>query len=105
MAASITKIYRSSNRARWQPLQTADPTSILVRHMPNSSPGRQTTDTAVTDFLSKNGSGPDTPLCGGGWRALRPEQPVPSASLEIGVSSHPKGIHSVALRMRAYCAQ
>ena len=59
MAASITKIYRSSNRARWQPLQTADPTSILVRHMPNSSPGRQTTDTAVIDFLSKNGSGPE----------------------------------------------
>jgi len=44
---------------RWQLLRTADPTSMLVRRMPNSSSGEQTTDTGVTKFLSKNGPGPE----------------------------------------------
>jgi hypothetical protein len=59
MAASITEIYRSSNGDRWQLVRTTDPTSMLVRHIPNPSSGGQTTDTAVADFLSANGPGPE----------------------------------------------
>jgi len=59
MAASIIEIYQSSNGDRWQLVGTADPTTMLVRHMPNPSSGGQTTDTTVADFLSTNGPGPE----------------------------------------------
>jgi hypothetical protein len=59
MPASITEIYRSANGDRWQLVRTTDPTNTLVRHIPNPSSGGQTTDTAVADFLSTNGPGPE----------------------------------------------
>jgi hypothetical protein len=59
MAASIIVIYRSSNGDRWQLIGTTDPTSMLVRHIPNPSSGGQTTDTTVADFLSTDGPGPE----------------------------------------------
>lgn len=57
MAISMIEIYRSSNGDRWQLVN--DPTSTLVRHIPNPSSGGQATDTPVTDFLSTNGPGPE----------------------------------------------
>jgi len=59
MAASVTEIYRSSNGDRWQLIETIDPPSPLVRHIPNPSSGGQTTETTVADFLGTNGSGPE----------------------------------------------
>lgn len=59
MATSITEIYRSSNGDCWQLVRTSDPTSTLVRHIPNPSSG-QTTDASVTDFLSTNSPGPES---------------------------------------------
>lgn len=59
MAASITELYRSSNGDRWQLVRTTDPMTMLVRHIANPSSGGQTTDTAVADFLSTNGTGPE----------------------------------------------
>ncbi len=59
MATSITEIYRSSNGDRWQLIRIDDPTSMLVRHIPNPSSGGQTTDTTVADFLSTNSPGPE----------------------------------------------
>jgi hypothetical protein len=57
MTASITEIYRSSNGDRWELVETNDPTSMLVRHIPNPSSGGRTTDTTVADFLRTNGPG------------------------------------------------
>jgi len=59
MAVSITEIYRSSNGDRWQLVRTSDSKVLLVRHIPNASSGGQTTDTAVADFLSIKGPGPE----------------------------------------------
>jgi hypothetical protein len=59
MANSITEIYRSSNGDRWQLVRTGDPANALVRHIPNASSGGSTTDTAVADFLSVDGTGPE----------------------------------------------
>jgi hypothetical protein len=59
MAASITEIYRSSNGDRWQLVRITEPTSMLVRQIPNPSSGGRTTDTTVADFLSTNGPGPE----------------------------------------------
>ena len=59
MATSITEIYRSSNGDRWQLVRTTDPTSMLVRHIPNPSSGGRTTDTSVADFFSVDGPGPE----------------------------------------------
>jgi hypothetical protein len=59
MTASITDIYRSSNGDRWELVRTGDPACILVRHIPNSSSGGQTTDITVADFLSIDGPGPE----------------------------------------------
>lgn len=59
MIASITEIYRSSNGDYWQLVLTRDPTSRLVRHIPDPSSGGQVTDTSVEDFLSTNGPGPE----------------------------------------------
>lgn len=53
MAASVTEIYRSSNGDRWQLVGTTDPTSPVVRHIPNPSSGGHTTDTAVADFSAR----------------------------------------------------
>jgi hypothetical protein len=59
MRDSITEIYRSSNGDRWQLVRTTNPTSILVRHIPNPSSGGQAADLTVPDFLSTNGPGPE----------------------------------------------
>jgi hypothetical protein len=59
MTVSISEIYRSSNGDRWQLIRTADPERTLVRHIPNPLSGGRTTDTAVGDFLSIDGPGPE----------------------------------------------
>jgi len=59
MADSITEIYRSSNGDRWQLIGMAGSTSMSVRHIPNPYSGGQVTDTAVADFLSTDGPGPE----------------------------------------------
>jgi hypothetical protein len=59
MAGSNTEIYRSSNGDRWQLICTPGSTSMSVRHIPNRSSGGQVTDTAVADFLSTDGPGPE----------------------------------------------
>ena len=59
MTASITEIYRSSNGDRWQLVRGTEAARMFVRHIPNPSSGGQPTDTAVADFLSINGTGPE----------------------------------------------
>jgi hypothetical protein len=59
VAGLIAEIYRSSNGDRWELLRFADPTSMMVRHIPNPSSGGQVTDSTVADFLSVGGPGPE----------------------------------------------
>jgi hypothetical protein len=59
MTDSITGIYRSANGDRWELVRTTDPERALVRHIPNPSSGGRISDTAVADFLSTDGPGPE----------------------------------------------
>lgn len=59
MAVSITEIYRSSNGDCWHLVRTTDPTSALVRHIPNPPSGGRPTDITVAEFLSTGGFGPE----------------------------------------------
>jgi hypothetical protein len=56
---TVTEIYKSSNGDRWELVRTTDPERALVRHIPNPSSGGRTTETAVADFLTTNGPGPE----------------------------------------------
>ena len=59
MAGPIAEIYRSSNGDRWQLIRAPGSERMSVRHIPNPSSGGQVTDTAVADFLSTDGPGPE----------------------------------------------
>jgi len=59
MAVSITEIYRSSNGDCWQLVGAAHSSSAVVRHVPNPPSGGRSTDTALAEFLSTGGVGPE----------------------------------------------
>jgi hypothetical protein len=59
VAVSITEIYQSSSGDRWQLVRTTEPTSALVRHIPNSPSGGRPSDITVSEFLSTGGVGPE----------------------------------------------
>ena len=58
VTVSITEIYQSSSGDRWQLVRTTEPTSALVRHIPNSPSGGRPSDITVAEFLS-TGVGPE----------------------------------------------
>jgi HAD superfamily hydrolase (TIGR01509 family) len=59
-ASRSREIYRSSNGDVWRLIGQAGSGRRFVRHEANASAGGKVTDTALDDFLSLPGSGPET---------------------------------------------
>jgi hypothetical protein len=59
MTELVDDIHRSSNGDRWRLVRETSSGRQFVRHEPNPSSGGRVTDTAVDEFLSVDGSGPE----------------------------------------------
>lgn len=59
MPVQTRQLYRSANGDRWLLAREADGDRVFVRHEANPSSGGHVTDSAIGDFLSQGGHGPE----------------------------------------------